>query len=160
MQSDLATLEFGHGYWLHITATQPVTATSAITLHLRGSWPGAKTENPSPAPTPLGGAQQRHPPTTFSGHLTATAAFVPAAGMQVLARVAGVTCGEGLTYGDGSSIGYQVTVDVSGRESAGRCGGPGTKVVFVVDGREMSLPAVWGDGGLQFHDLAPSPTRR
>ena len=160
VQSDLATLEFGHGYWLHITAPQLITATSAITLHLRGSWPGVKTENPLSGPTPLVGAQQRHPPTTFSGHLTATATFAPTAGMQVLARVEGETCGEGRTYGDGSSIGYQVTVDVSGREGTGRCGGPGSQVVFyVVDGREMSPRAVWGDGGLQFHDLVPSPTQ-
>ncbi len=75
------------------------------------------------------------------------------------ARVDGNTCGQGQTYGDGSSIGYEVTVGVNGRDGASRCGGPGTKVVFFVDGREMSPAVVWSDRGLQFQDLAPAGAR-
>jgi subtilisin-like proprotein convertase family protein len=150
IQNDLAALDFGRGYWLHVTATK------AITLHLRGSLSAVSTGAAPSAPALAPAMPPARPPITFRGHLTATASFAPKAGMAVLARVDGNDCGQGQTYADGRSIAYQITVGGVNGAVANRCGGPGSQVVFYVNGREMAPRAAWRDDGLAALNLTPA----
>ena len=149
----LAALDFGRGYWINITATQP------ITLHLRGSFPFSETQQTAASSVPLAWTNHLRPPTTFCGDVRAdvgaSATFSPTAGVRVLALVEGVVCGRGQTYANAGGIAYEVTVEATRHVGTDRCGRPGKQVVFLVGDQEMSEPALWNDLGVQHHDLTP-----
>ena len=149
----LAALDFGRGYWINITATQP------ITLHLRGSFPITETKQVAASSVPLAWTNHLRPPTTFCGDVRAdvgaSATFSPTAGVPVLALVEGVVCGRGQTYANAGGFAYEVTVEATRLVGADRCGRPGKQVVFFVGDQEMSKPALWNDLGVQHHDLTP-----
>jgi hypothetical protein len=152
VQSDLAALDFGRGYWLCITATQP------ITLHLRGTLPGVGAEKPASAPVFPSGTLPGRQPVTFHGHVTASASYAPKAGQKVVAKVDGKECGQGQTYADNQGIAYQITLGGNDPAGANRCG-QGSKFVFYVDGREMAAKTALSQCGIEVVDLAPASAR-
>lgn len=136
--NDLTQFEPGRGYWIH--------ATRAITLYLEGVplVQGAAVEQAASLPTP---------PATFYGAVQGSADFSPAAGMAVVATVAGARCGQGQTRLVDGQVVYQV--DVAG--AAAGCGLDGQRVRFSVGGRAMRPQGVWGNQTVQELALAPQP---
>jgi hypothetical protein len=152
VQSDLAALDFGRGYWLCVTATQP------ITLHLRGSFPDLGAEKPSATPVFPAGTLPGRQPVTFYGHVTPSASFAPKAGLKVVAKVDGKECGQGQTYADSQGIAYQITLEGNAPDGVNRCG-QGSKFVFYVDGRAMAMKTALSQCGIEVVDLAPASAR-
>ncbi len=146
--NDLAALDFGRGYWINITAIQP------ITLHLRGSFPSSELQEMAASPVPLSWTTSLRPPMTFYGQVTSNGTYVPSAGVPVLAVIEGTVCGRGQTRADTDGIAYDVTVEATSLLGIDRCGRAGKQVVFFVDGRKLSPPAKWNDLGVQRHNLA------
>jgi hypothetical protein len=145
--NDLAALEFGHGYWINVTATEP------ITLYLKGSF---ETTGEATTPTCPGGqasAVLQPPPTTYYGNLTAGAGFSPTTGLRVVALVDDVVCGRGETKPGDEGIRYAVAVDAASAVNDWQCGGPGKTVTFEIDGEPVQPLAPWSELGLYSHDL-------
>ncbi len=124
--NDLTELTLGNSYWLY--ATQTVTPYLAL--------PGEETWlRTSAAPNPL--------PATFYGPVAVTASFTPTAGMDVLATVDGVVCGQGsVDELDGSPV-YQVQLRA---DTGDGCGSAGRTVTLVVGGRRMVETYTLGSG--------------
>jgi len=111
--NDLTHLEFGRSYWVHATAT--------ITPYL------GLPEVQSTAFNPL--------PTTFYGPVSATADFVPVAGMEVQAIIGEALCGSGAIETVGGALAYKVQV----RADAGDgCARAGQTVTFRAGGRSFA----------------------
>ncbi len=147
-RNDLATLEFSHGYWIHITATEP------ITLHLRGAFPGGESLGATPTtPTAWTRKQPLRPPLTLYGLVNTSPKFAPAAGMSVLALVDGAVCGRGRTRAETTGLVYEVTVAASDSTAVARCGSLGKNVLLFVGGQAMSPRIPWSDNGLQHQNL-------
>ncbi len=145
--NDLPALEFGHGYWINVTATDP------ITLYLKGSFETTGEASTPVCPSGQAGAMLHPPPTTYFGNLTAGAGFSPTAGLPVVALVDGVICGRGVTEPGDDGDRYTVAVDAAGAVNDWQCGGPGKTVTFEIDGEPVQPPAPWSELGLYAHDL-------
>lgn len=133
----LRNLEPGRGYLIYVTKD--------VNLRLKG---------------PIGvSAQALHkevvpnPPTTYYGKLYSSSNFTPTAGMLVIARINGNTCGRGITQIVGEQVMYSVIVDADHPDARG-CGLPGYIVRFQVASQDMATTALWG--GLP-QDLPLSP---
>lgn len=148
--NDLQALDFGQGYWIQVTATEP------ITLNLRG--PLTDTVKPSSLACPgtTADAAQRPPPTTFYGQVRGGGGFAPAAGLPVVALVDGTVCGSGWTRNEGGAVVYSVTVEAASPENGFRCGSANKQVTFRVDDRAFEPARRWDRSGLQAHTLEPS----
>lgn len=145
--NDLETPDFGHGYWINVTSTEP------ITLYLRGSLEGTETYTEPTCPGAQTGGALRPPPTTYYGTVTGDEGFSPSAGLHVEALIDGVVCGDGVTLAGEDGIHYTVAVEVASVENGMRCGAHGRQVEFAVDGISRGQPVVWSDVGLKAHDL-------
>ncbi|RIK36849.1 MAG: hypothetical protein DCC57_22135, partial [Chloroflexi bacterium] len=139
--NDLAQFEPGRGYWIY--ATRPVT------LYLEGVplVQGASADLAASLPTP---------PATFYGALQGSAEFAPAAGMAVVATVAGARCGRGVTQIVDGQVVYKV--EVAGAGEVAGCGLEGRAVRFSVGGRAMRTQGVWSNQTVQPLALAPQPS--
>jgi len=118
--NDLSELAFGRSYWLY--------ATEAVTLYLGLPEVGMRA---SAAPNPL--------PATFYGPIVATAHWVPVVGMDVVASIDGVVCGQGQVVEVAGGPAYKVQVRA---DTGDGCGGPGRLVLFTVGGQRLAETAV------------------
>ena len=146
--NDLAALEFGHGYWINVTATEP------ITLYLKGSFEATGEATTPVCPGGQTGGVLYPPPTTYYGNLTAGAGFSATTGLPVVAHVNGVICGRGVTEPGDDGVRYAVAVDAASPANDWRCGGNEKVVTFEIDGRPLQPPAQWSSLGIESHDLA------
>jgi hypothetical protein len=134
--NDLATLEFGKGYWINVS--------QAISLYL------SNATALIPANIALAS-----PPDTFYGQVLGNATFTPVAGMTVEAHIRGAMCGRGITRLWEGQIVY--VVDVHANDGIlSNCGNPGDTVTFFVAGRSMAPTAAWDNTQLNEVTLTPA----
>ncbi len=148
--NDLEALDFGHGYWINVTATQ------TITLALKGSLETTEKDTQPGCPNAQGSAALRPPPTTYYGTVAGDAGFTPTAGLAVEALIEGAVCGRGETLAHDNGFRYAVAVEAASPANSGQCGSPGRTIEFKIDGRPMEQSVPWSDAGLQSHDLKPA----
>jgi hypothetical protein len=122
--NDLASLQFGEGYWIHLTRS--------ITLKLHGA--GFAEEAQAPA--------QQLPPATYYGLVLPSDNFIPSPGMEVLAWTNGVKCGQAITQLVDGQVVYTVNVPADGPVTPG-CGKYGAMVHFQVGDYRMAAIASW-----------------
>ena len=135
--STLSQLNFGRGYWIHVS--QP------ITLYLRGAENQTRL---SEAPVPLS------PPTTFWGPIFPSENFTPKAGMLVEARIDGRLCGSTRTRTINGATWYLLNVSADDGEAFAGCGAPDRMIQLVV-GSQAVIPAQpWKDASLYTLDLS------
>lgn len=138
----LTHLEFGRGYWLNITATE------AITLYLRNNNPSLSTVDGEPE---LEQMTLPPPPAIFYGRVLSSTDFLPAPGMEVIARVGGAVCGRTTMQSVDGQVVYVVDVLAVDTGASAGCGAPGSMVTFEVGGRELGTTARWDN--MRSHNL-------
>jgi hypothetical protein len=143
--NDLKTLEFGHGYWIHVT--------QAITLYLRGA-----------SDMPLGGQSTLGslvPPATYFGAVWPDTGFGPEDRVTVQAWVNGKLCGQAETQKrplDGvDKLTYAVKVPADDDMSADGCGAPGRTVTFKVGGKSVPVGTAWDNRRVTRWELSLDP---
>jgi hypothetical protein len=122
--NDLTNLQFGEGYWIHLTRS--------IILKLQGV--GFIEDIEAPA--------DQMPPATFYGPVLPSDDFTPTAGMKVDAWTNGVKCGQGITQLIDDQVVYSVHVSANGALTPG-CGKLGGMVHFQVGEYKMAVMASW-----------------
>jgi subtilisin-like proprotein convertase family protein len=142
--NDLRELEFGHGYWINLTASAP------ITLWLKGASAAAQA----------GIEGMPYPPATFYGPVLTGAGFTPTVGTLVTARVNGKVCGQVRMQLYGAQLVYAINVSADGPGSTAGCGTPGRAVTFEVRGRAMATTATWDNNGAWPLPLSSVPLRK
>jgi hypothetical protein len=129
--NDLQTLEFGHGYWIHVT--------EAITLYLKG---GSVSSVQSVSSLTL-------PPATFYGAVLPGPGFTPTVGMTVTAWVEGHACGQTQvqtqTLEGQSRLVYVLKVMADDGGQSDGCGVRGRRLQFQVGGQRMATDATWSN---------------
>lgn len=148
--NDLKTMDFGLGYWINVTSTEP------ITLYLKGSSDIHKSTTTPTCPGDQAGAMLHPPSTTYYGKLTADADFFALPGLSVIARVDGIVCGRGMTQSGDDGIHYAVAAEAASLANDWKCGGSGKVVTFEIDGHPLQPQAQWSSSGIELHDLARS----
>ena len=133
--NDLNYLQFGEGYWIHLTRS--------ITLKLQGA--GFQEEDQAPA--------QQMPPATYYGLVLPSENFTPTAGMEVLAWTNGKKCGQGMTQLIDGQVVYSVNVSADGPLTPG-CGKVGGVVHFQVGEYKMVSTAYWDTDRVWYVDLS------
>ncbi|HYF63138.1 MAG TPA: VCBS repeat-containing protein [Herpetosiphonaceae bacterium] len=126
--SDLTSLEFGKGYWIH--ATQPGI------LYLKGSSSLAKGTETTFIASGL------FPPAIYYGEIGRTSTFTPTAGLDVRAMINGQLCGQTQTQWRDGAIIYILKVDAQDPQSA-RCGTNGTPVIITIDDSPIATTVLW-----------------
>ncbi len=130
----LKTLQFGRGYWIHVS--QP------ITLYLRGAGSTAREAVSVPLP-----------PATYYGQLLGDGKFTPALGMTVQAHQGDALCGTGGTLRIQNSVYYVIQVANSADGSTPSCGAPGAILTLTVADLPAQERLGWDDGRVQRQDL-------
>ncbi|MCB0127988.1 MAG: hypothetical protein KDE58_37240, partial [Caldilineaceae bacterium] len=128
LANELTTLEFGKGYWLHITATD------TITLYLKGA-AGVQSSNAGLTP-----------PALFYGAVYPTELFTPTAGMAVEARMdnqRGKLCAQGVTVEQNGQIIFALKVPADEGGDRTGCGAAGRVVQLMVNGAPLGEPRAW-----------------
>jgi hypothetical protein len=110
----LQQLVFGQGY--------EITVTRDVILLLRGNGltPGSGTTSAASAV-----------PALYYGTLASSGAVMPAAGMPVVASIAGRRCGQGVVWNDSGRVRYVVVVAANGPGAVG-CGTEGRLVTIQI----------------------------
>jgi hypothetical protein len=122
--NDLTNLQFGEGYWIHLT--------KSIILKLQGA--GFIDQTQAPA--------QQLPPATYYGPVLPTENFKPSPGMEVFAWTGGVKCGQGRTQLVNGQVVYSINVSADGSITPG-CGKAGSVVHFQVGDYKMVAAVSW-----------------
>jgi len=139
--SDLKVLEFGHGYWIHVT--------DAITLYLKG---GSVSSVQSVSGLTL-------PPATFYGAVLHGPGFTPTVGMTVTAWVDGPACGQTQvqtqTLEGQPRLVYVLKVMADDGSQSDGCGAPGRKLQLQVGGQRMATDATWDNTQVTRWELDP-----
>ena len=133
--NDLSDLQFGEGYWIHLTRS--------ITLRLQGA--GFLEQTRSPA--------QQLPPATYYGPVLPYGNFEPKPGMEVFAWTSGVICGQGVTQLVDGQVVYSVNVSADGALTPG-CGKDGSVVHFQVGDYKMVAAVSWSNERVQYVQLS------
>lgn len=135
--NDLQELRFGRGYWISVT--------QAVTMYL-----GSGSQMLASA-----GGMPGWPPDTYYGEVSGDETFVPAAGMNVEARVGDGVCGRGTVRAYGGKLVYVVDVVANDGSVHAGCGETGRAVWFYVDGHPMKPIGIWDNGQLDEMPLLP-----
>jgi hypothetical protein len=122
--NDLTDLQFGEGYWIHLT--------KSIILKLQGAGFLDQTQTPA----------QQMPPATYYGPVLASENFTPEPGMEVFAWTGGVKCGQGITQLVDKQVVYSINVSADGSLTPG-CGKEGSVVHFQVGDYKMVTAVSW-----------------
>ncbi len=122
--NDLTNLQFGEGYWIHLT--------QSVTLKLKGAGLIQDTQTPA----------QQLPPATFYGPVLPSADFIPAPGMIVTAWINNMVCGQGTTQLVGQQVVYSINIYGDGPITPG-CGKDGTPIYFQIGDNKMVSAARW-----------------
>jgi hypothetical protein len=131
--NDLAELEFGTGYWIHVNDN--------ATLYIQGeAYPETSTISASGS-AHLAGASVPTPPATYYGVLRPGPGFVPEAGTPVAARIGDVVCGRSQTRLRDGEVVYSVAVSAMGDGAQAGCGGQGRLVTLQVG--TLTLSTLW-----------------
>jgi hypothetical protein len=139
----LSRMEFGRGYWVHITSAGP------LTLSLNGgTGVGTLAATVGAAPAP---------PATYYGAVEPSSGLAPAPGQIVTAQVGASACGQATTQLFGGQVVYVLHVSADDGAGAAGCGVVGRSVKFQVGGVPM-LPLVpWDSGRLHTQPLSAMP---
>lgn len=122
--NDLTSLQFGEGYWIHLTRS--------IELKLHGAGENESVSAPS----------QQMPPATYYGTILSSGNFTVAPGMEVIAWTNGVKCGDAVTQLIGGQVVYSINVSADGPVTP-KCGKQGDLVYFQVGGHKMTVTTHW-----------------
>jgi hypothetical protein len=130
--NDLATLQFGRGYWINVT--EPIT----LVLKVGSASPLAQA--PVAA---LANPVSRTPPAVYFGEVQAGAA--QAAGAPLVATVDGVEgCGVATVVYDDTGTGrYVIKVDAADQGPLAGCGGPGKQVTLHLGDQVIAENLTW-----------------
>ncbi|MBC8447193.1 MAG: VCBS repeat-containing protein [Chloroflexi bacterium] len=123
--NDLATLEFGRGYWINVS--------QAITMYFGATAEGGALSSVSLPP---------HVPATYYGEVLGGTA-----GETVTAWVGDSLCGQGQTLEVDSKVVYALNVMAEAGGPPG-CGAPGRQVTFRVGSQVKSPTVAWDDSRL------------
>lgn len=137
----LSTLEFGQGYWIHVT--EPVTI----------SFRGESASDTADIQAAVSDAVVPYPPATIYGLVNRGGSFEPTAKMNVEALIADIRCGAGQTIADrNGEILYSIHVNASTGDG---CGAPNQVISFVVGGQTMISSTLWQNSAITMLNLFP-----
>ncbi len=143
--NDLATLEFGQGYWISVS--------HAITAYIGTAAPASSLALNSLPP---------QVPATYYGEILAGHDFTPVVGEDVTAWIGDTLCGQSRTQEVTGQVVYAVNVlaEVGGLSG---CGQEGQLVTFQVAGQPLNPAVEWDDSHvwkvpLSKVTVSPTPT--
>jgi hypothetical protein len=123
--NDLEALEYGRGYWLHVT--------EEATLYIKGA---ATSETSTDSDL-----QMLIPPATLYGIFELGSDFQPVIGETVIARIGDIVCGQSQTRRVDDQIVFSIEVAAEGLGGVDGCGAPGRQVDITIG--SLVLSTAW-----------------
>ncbi len=151
--NDLHDLVFGGVYWIYmLDAAEPFFGLPALPGDA-GPPPGMEALEVA---TGLD-AGEEPPPATYYGWVTASPGFAPAAGMDVVATIGGVVCGQATVQAWAGQLAYKLQVAAASSAQPG-CGDEDATVTFSVGDQIMVESASWDHTAAHFLPLGTLAT--
>jgi hypothetical protein len=139
--NDLATLEFGKGYWINVSQAISLYLSSGTMAQLQSEIANLQSTLPLP-------------PATFYGTIYGDDGWAPADGMLVTAWIDGHLCGQARTQLVEDQVVYAINVVAT--DGNGVCGVEGKMVVFQIGERWMAQRVAWNTNQLWEVVLSPA----